>query len=109
MRSQLYCGSYVLQQYLNTSTLICIRWLGSLVCRVYQPTEGRLQSGSPLLAGLSFLTNATLLALVVTYATVSGSWAAPESLFLVGIVAVLAVTSALSLTKRPIGGGLERC
>lgn len=65
--------------------------------------RARLHNGSPLVAGLSLLTNATLLAFVITYATASGSWTAPESLFLVGVVAVLTLTAARSLIKRPIG------
>ena len=65
--------------------------------------RARLDNGSRLLAWLSLLTNATLLAFVASYATVRGNWTAPESLFLVGVVAVLTITSARSLTKSPIG------
>ncbi len=56
-------------------------------------------NGGRLLAWLSLVTNATLLAFVASYAIVRNSWTAPESLFLVGVVAALTSTSALSLTK----------
>jgi ABC-type Fe3+-siderophore transport system permease subunit len=59
-------------------------------------------NGGRLLAWLALVTNATLLAFVASYATVRSNWTAPESLFLVGVVAALTTTSALSLTKSLI-------
>jgi len=56
----------------------------------------RAQSDSDgrLLAWLSLATNATLLVFVASYATVRSNWTAPQSLFLVGVVAILTITSA---------------
>lgn len=63
--------------------------------------RARSNNGGRLLPWLSLVTNATLLAFVASYATVRSNWFAPESLFLVGIVAVLTITSALSIAKGP--------
>ncbi len=64
----------------------------------------RIQSVNPgrLLSVFCLVTNVSLLAFVVTYALVRGSWAAPEAIALVGTVAVLtgrSVVSALRTSK----------
>ena len=62
----------------------------------------RVRSHQPsgLLVAFCLLTNVSLFAFVVTYALSRGTWAAPESVALIGAVAVLTVRSALAAFVR---------
>ncbi len=55
---------------------------------------------SRLLVAFCLLTNLSLLAFVVSYALTQGTWAAPESVALIGAVVVLTVRSALTAFGR---------
>ncbi len=63
----------------------------------------RSHSAEPtrLLRTFCILTNLSMLAFVLSYAVVSGNWAAPESLALIGTVAALTVFSVVAGAARP--------